>query len=80
MLLHVFIDITLSVEDFVADITNMRLFLSRCVFLHMTEKLVERREGLIAHAAIRWMVVAVRSQMRRKIVLLIKAFIAKRAF
>jgi hypothetical protein len=80
MLLHVLIEITLSVEDFVADIANMGLFLARGVLLHVTKQLIKRGESLTAHAAVRWMIVAVRSQMRRKIVFLIEAFIAERAF
>lgn len=39
MLLHMFVEITLNVEDLVADITDVRLFLG--VFPHMSEKLVE---------------------------------------
>lgn len=47
---------------------------------HVSEKLVERCESLIAHIAIGWMIIAVCSQMRRQIVLLIEAFVTKRAF
>lgn len=50
MLLRVLSKITLSVENFVANVAHMWLFLS--VFTHVGEKLIERSERLIAHAAI----------------------------
>lgn len=68
----------MDVEDLVADIANVRFLLG--VLTHVSEKLVERRERLIAHAAVRRMIVAVCPQMRREIVLLIKALLTKRAF
>lgn len=78
MLLHVLVVFTLDVEHFIADVAEMRLFFG--VVPHVRDKLVVRREGLIAHGTVGWMIVAVRSQMRRKVVLLIETFLAEGAF
>lgn len=78
VLLHVLVEFTLDVEHFVADVAEMWLFLG--MFPHVREKLVARREGLVAQGTVGRMVVAVRSQMRRKVVLLIETFLAECAF
>lgn len=78
VLLHMLVEIALNIEHFIADGAHVRLLLG--VLAHVSEKLVERRERLVAHAAVGWMIIAVRPQVRRQIVLLVKALITKRTF
>lgn len=76
MLLHVLRQI--SCHHLVADVAHIRLLLG--VLLHVVEELVERRERLITHGAVRRVVLGVRPEMGRQVVFLIEAFVAERAF
>lgn len=77
MLLQMIIQLTLRVHQLVAYRTNVRL-LVRMNF-HMLKHLVDGREALIAQITRRRMIIAMRSQMCRQVVLLIEAFIAEAA-
>lgn len=76
MRFSVLVEIVLRVEDLVAEIADVG-FLFGIVLTHVSEKLVERREIQIAETAVRRMIVTVSPQVRRKVVLLIEAFIAE---
>ena len=76
MRLHVLIEITLTIQNFIADGANQRFLLH--MLSHVIKQLIEWREVLLACTATRRMIIAVRSKVCRQVVLLIKRFITQR--
>lgn len=70
MRLHVLGEITLTVENFIANRANGWLLFD--MLPHVIEQLVEGRKVLLTGAARRRMVVAVCSEVRGQVVLLIE--------